>query len=449
MRKYNMFRRKVTDRLKKWKETYNGQYAILLEGARRVGKTTIATNFAKENYKSYILINFSNASKNIIDLFDDLSDLNFFFLKLQALTLVKLYERESAIIFDEIQFCPKARQAIKHLVKDGRYDYIETGSLISIKKNVKDILIPSEEMKIEVYPLDYEEFCWACNIDYSIFDEILKSNKPLGKAVNRKLMRDFRLYMAIGGMPQSIEAFLNKKTFVEIDAVKREIIQLYEADFRKIDNSGRISMIYNAIPSQLALKNTKFLLSRAVNKRPTNKDLELLFDLIDSKTVLICYNVTEPSVALNLSKDLSHFKLYLSDIGLFTTMLFNDKSLVDDNIYSKLLNDKLDANLGYLYENALAQIIKSNGRDLFYHYWYEKNNKHPYEVDFLISDKNKIIPIEVKSGNTKSHKSLDLFVQKYSYIISRRILFSQKDISNDKMIEIKPIYLSPSLISNL
>ncbi len=208
-------------------------------------------------------------------------------------------------------------------------------------------------------------------------------------------------------------------------------------------------MIYDAIPSQLALNNRKFLLSRAVNKRPINKDLELLFDLIDSKTVLICYNVTEPSITLNLTKNLSRFKLYLSDIGLFTTMLFNDKSLIDENIYNKLLSDKLDANLGYLYENALAQIIKSNGRDLFYYSWYEKNNKHPYEVDFLISDKNKIIPIEVKSGNIKSHKSLDLFVEKYSHIISRKILFSQKDISNDKMIEIKPIYLSPSLISDL
>lgn len=444
-----MFKRKVTDKLKKWKETYNGKYAILLEGARRVGKTTVATNFAKENYKSYILIDFSNASKNIVGLFDDLSDLDFFFLRLQSLTSIKLYERDSAIIFDDIQFCPKARQAIKHLVADGRYDYIETGSLISIKKNVKDILIPSEEMKIEVYPLDYEEFCWACNLDYSIFKEILKANKPLGNAVNRKLMRDFRLYMAVGGMPQAIEAFLNKNTFVEIDTVKREIIQLYEADFRKIDNSGRLSMIYDSIPSQLALKNTKFFLSKAVNKRRTNKDLELLFDLIDSKTVLICYNVTNPSIALNLTKDLSHFKLYLSDIGLFTTMLFNDKTFIDGNIYNKLLSDKLEANFGYLYENALAQIIKSNGWDLFYHYWYEKNGKRPYKIDFLISSKNKNIPIEVKSGNIKNHKSLDLFIERYSHIISRRILFSQKDISNDKMIEIKPIYLSPALISEL
>ena len=444
-----MFKRKVTEKLKKWKENYSGKYAVLLEGARRVGKTTIATNFAKENYKSYILIDFSNVSKGIIDLFDDFTNLDLFFLSLQSLTSVKLYERESVIIFDEIQLFPKARQAIKHLVKDGRYDYIETGSLISIKKNIKNILIPSEEMKIDVYPLDYEEFCWACDLDYSIFQEILKFNKPIGNTTNRKLMRDFRLYMAIGGMPQAIEAFLNKKTFNEIDVIKREIIKLYKDDFRKIDSSGRMSMIYDAVTSQLAQKNCKFLLSRAMNKKLTSKDLELLFDLIDSKTVLICYNVTEPSTAINSNKDLSRFKLYLSDIGLFTTMLFNDKSLIEDNIYNKLLSDKLDANLGYLYENVLAQIIKASGRELFYYYWYEENNKHPYEVDFLVSSKNKIIPIEVKSGNTKNHKSMDLFSQKYSHIISRRILFAQKDISNDQMIEIKPIYLAPTLIDRL
>ena len=444
-----MFERKVTAKLKKWKEKYSDKYAVLLEGARRVGKTTIAINFAKENYKSYILIDFSNVSKGITELFDDISNLDFFFLRLQSLTAIKLYNRESAIIFDEIQLFPKARQAIKHLVKDGRYDYIETGSLISIKQNVKDILIPSEEMKIDVYPLDYEEFCWACKLDYSIFNEILKTNKPLGNEVNRKLMRNFRLYMAIGGMPQAIEAYLDKKTFNEIDTIKKEIIKLYKDDFHKIDKSGRISMIYDAIPSQLALKNTKFLLSTATNKKLTNKDYELLANLIDSKTVYICYNITDPSVTLNLTKDLKRFKLYLNDIGLFTTMLFDDKSLISENIYNKLLSDKLDTNLGYLYENALAQIIQTSNRNLFYYYWYEKNKKHPYEIDFLMSDKNKIIPLEVKAGNIQSHRSLDLFVKKYSHLISRRFLFSQKDLRNEEMLEIKPIYLALAVINSL
>ncbi len=442
-----MFRRKITEQLLEWKEKYSSKYALLLEGARRVGKSTIAVNFANQNYKSYILIDFSSVSAEIIDIFKDISNLDIFFLRLQALTSIKLYEHESVIIFDEIQLFPKARQAIKHLVKDGRYHYIETGSLISIKKNVKDILIPSEEMKLSVYPLDYEEFCWACNKDYSLYETILMAHKSLGEAVNRSLMRDFRIYMAVGGMPQAVEAYLEKRTFAEIDKIKKEIISLYKDDFKKIDSSGRISMIYDSIPSQLALGNKKFSLGKAINRRITTRDEELLYDLLDSKTVLICYNVTDPNVALNLTKNICQYKLYLSDIGLFTTMLFNDKSLISENIYNKLLSDKLDSNLGYLYENALAQIIKANGRELYYHTWYENGKKRPYEVDFLVSDNNKIIPIEVKSSNINNHKSIDEFAKKYSSVISRRILFSQKDINNEGMLELMPIYLAPIIIS--
>ena len=444
-----MFKRKVLDKLYSWKEKYSDRYAILLEGARRVGKSTIAINFAKENYKSYILIDFSNVSNEILDIFDDISNLDIFFLRLQSVTGSKLYEHESVIIFDEIQLFPKARQAIKHLIKDGRYSYIETGSLISIKKNIKDILIPSEEMKIDVYPLDYEEFCWACNKDYSLFEEILKANRPLGESTNRILMRDFRIYMAVGGMPQAVEAYIEKKSFLEIDRIKKEIISLYKDDFKKIDPSGRISMIYDSIPSQLALGNYKFRLSKVVNKKTTSKDEELLYDLIDSKTVLICYNITKPSIALNLTRNLNQYKLYLADIGLFTTMLFNDKRIISENIYNKLLSDKLEANLGYLYENVLAQIIKTSNRELYYHLWYEKDKSRPYEIDFLVSDNNKIIPIEVKSSNINNHKSIDVFSIKYSSCISRRILFSQKDIGNKEMLEFKPIYLAPIIINNL
>ena len=443
-----MFKRKVTEQLYEWKKKYSGKYAALLQGARRVGKSTIAENFAKKNYKSYILVDFSKISKEELDVFDDISNLDIFFLRLQSVMSIKLYERESVIIFDEIQLVPKVRQAIKHLVKDGRYDYIETGSLISIKKNVKGIVIPSEEMKINVYPMDYEEFCWACNKDYSMLETINQFNKPIGQATNRTLMRDFRIYMAIGGMPQAVEAYLEKKTFQEIDAIKKEIIELYKDDFRKIDPSGRISMIYDSIPSQLALGRQKFVLSSVINKKVSNKDEELLYDLLDSKTVLACYNVTEPSVSLNLTKDISDFKLYLSDIGLFTTMLFNDKRLISENIYNKLLSDKLEANLGYLYENAIAQIIKSNNRELYFHHWKENGKTHSYEIDFIISDKNKIVPIEVKSSNHNNHKSINEFEKKYSSCISRRIMFSQKDISNDNMLELKPIYLAPVIIKS-
>ena len=446
---FNMFKRKVTQQLLEWKEKYGGKYAVLLQGARRVGKSTIAENFAKDNYKSYIIIDFSKISKEESEIFDDINNLDIFFLRLQSITSVKLYERESVIIFDEIQLAPKVRQAIKHLVKDGRYDYIETGSLISIKKNINNIVIPSEEMKINVYPMDYEEFCWACKKDYSMLELINQFNKPIGQVTNRNLMRDFRLYMAVGGMPQAVEAYLEKKTFQEIDVIKKEIIELYKDDFRKIDPSGRISMIYDSIPSQLALGRKSFVLSSAINKRVSNKDEELLYDLLDSKTVLACYNVTEPSISLNLTKDLSDFKLYLSDIGLFTTMLFNDKRLISENIYNKLLSDKLEANLGYLYENAIAQIIKSNNRELFFHHWRDGGKVHSYEVDFIISDKNKIIPIEVKSSNHNNHKSIVEFEKKYASVISRRIMFSQKDISNENMLELKPIYLAPVIIKQI
>lgn len=264
-------------------------------------------------------------------------------------------------------------------------------------------------MKINVYPMDYEEFCRATNKDFSIFNKLLEYNQPIGQTINRSLMRDFRIYMAIGGMPQAVEAYVEQKNFQEIDKIKREIIELYESDFHKIDISGRISMIYDSIPSQLASNKNKFALSKALDKRITYKDEELLYDLLDSRTVLISYNVSQPNAALNLTKKLNQFKLYLSDIGLFTTMIFKNKRLISENIYLKLLSDKLNSNLGYLYENVIAQIIASNDRDLFYHSWYEENNSHPYEIDFLISDGNKIIPIEVKSSNINNHKSIDEF----------------------------------------
>ena len=444
-----MFKRKATDKLKWWKENYGGKYAVLLQGARRVGKSTIAENFAKENYKSYIMIDFSNISSELNEVFDDISNLDIFFLRLQAVTSIELYERNSVIIFDEIQLAPKVRQAIKHLVKDGRYDYIETGSLISIKKNVKNILIPSEEIKIDIYPMDYEEFNWACNKDYSIYEKVYSSKKAVGSSTNRILMRDFRTYMAVGGMPQAVKAYLNKKSFREIDLIKKEIINLYKDDFRKIDPSGRISAIFESIPSQLALQKNRFFISKATNSRKRVKDEEFLADLIDSKTVLLCRNVKDSSIALNLTTDFDTYKLYFADIGLFITQIFNSKSLVDENIYLKLLGDKLEANLGYIYENAVAQIINSYGRELLYHTWKNENQTHSYEIDFLIDDQTKIIPIEVKSSEVNNHKSINEFSKKYSSRISRRILFSQSDISYDEMLELKPLYLLPQFLKEL
>ena len=442
-----MFKRKAYSKLIEWKQNMAGKYACLLEGARRVGKSTIAEEFAKNNYKSYILIDFSKLTKEEEEVFEDINDLDFFFMRLQAVKEVTLIKRESVIIFDEIQFAPKVRQAIKHLVKDGRYDYIETGSLVSIKKNVKNILIPSEEHKIDIYPMDYEEFCWAVGYNYDNIVNICNYNKSMGQAVNRKLMRDFRVYMAVGGMPQAVETFINEQNFEKVDQTKREILKLYSDDFYKIDSSGKLSSLYNSIPSQLT-NNNKFYITKVTKKKLSKKDSELLFDLINSKTVLPCNKVNDPSLSLNGTKDITNFKLYLSDIGLFTTMLFNDKSSTNSNIYKKLLSDKLDVNLGYLYENAVAQIIKSNDRDLFYSVFKIEETSKNYEIDFLLTDKNKLVPIEVKSSNVNNHKSINEFSKKYSSKISRRILFSQNDLSNDEMLELKPIYLAPTIIQS-
>ena len=444
-----MFKRKAYEELLKWKKEWDGKYACLLEGARRVGKTTIAEEFARNEYESYILIDFSNVSKELLDVFDDISKIDRFFLRLQMYTGVELIERKSVIIFDEIQLFPKARQAIKHLVKDGRYDYIETGSLISIKKNVKDILIPSEEHKIHVYPMDYEEFMWATGANPNVLSMAYKSNIELGNAANRNAMKDFRVYMAVGGMPQAVERYIATNNFEAVDKVKREILELYYDDLKKIDDSGRITDMYKSVPSQLALKKKHYVITAATGKQKTRKDEERLFELIESGLVLPCYNVINPSVSLSQTKDSDCFKLYLSDIGLFTTMLFNDSQNGIVDIYQKLLSDSLPADLGYLYENVVAQTIKASGRALYYHTWRKESSTHSFEIDFLITSKNKIIPIEVKSSAIKNHKSIDAFEKKYSQYVGERYLLSQKDVGKDGTLKYRPIYMTLFLLKDL
>ena len=448
-RKRIMFRRKAYEKLLDWKKDWNGKYACLLEGARRVGKTTIAEEFARNEYETYILIDFSVAGKELLDIFEDISRLDRFFLRLQMETGIELIERKSVIIFDEIQLFPKARQAIKHLVKDGRYDYIETGSLISIKKNVKDILIPSEEHRIKVYPMDYEEFMWATGGNPKVISMAYKTNMQLGNAANRSAMRDFRIYMAVGGMPQAVESYIEKNSFEFVDKVKREILDLYYDDLKKIDPSGRITDMYKSVPGQLAGKKKHYVISAATGKQKTRKDEERLFELIDSGLVLPCYNVTNPDVSLPQTKDMDCFKLYLSDIGLFTTMLFHDSENGIEDIYSKLLSDSLPADLGYLYENVVAQMIKASGRDLYYHTWRKKDSTHSYEIDFLITTKNKVVPIEVKSSAVKNHESIDAFGEKFSNRTGDRYLLSQKDVGKIGTLNLKPIYMTPFLLETL
>lgn len=439
------FKRKAYNKLLYWKEHYADNYAVLLEGARRVGKSTIAIQFAEKEYKSYILLDFSKTSKDIIACFDDIQNLDLFFLRLQTITGTNLFIHESVIIFDEVQLFPKARQAIKHLIKDSRYHYIETGSLISIKKNVKDILIPSEEMKIEVYPMDYEEFCDATKINYQILQPIFEKNVSIGQSINRKLMRDIRVYMAVGGMPQAVDAYVKGENFSKIDEIKRQIIKLYEEDFKKIDQSGRLSSMYHSIPAQLSKHMRKYKISMATGKRKSSKDNSLMYDLIDSKTVLPCYNSTDPRVSFSLSKDLDSYKLYLSDTGLFVTLMFIDRPITENEIYAKLLSDKLSANLGYLYENLVAQMIVARDRELFYHTWEKNGSTHYYEIDFLLSHKDKITAIEVKSSGVGKHESLSEFQNLFSKHVNDCIILSQKDISKNNNIRNIPIYFTPFL----
>lgn len=444
------FERKTYYELLQWKEHFADRYAVLLEGARRVGKSTIAEQFARNEYQSYLLIDFAEAGDNIRNCFDDLGNLDIFFLRLQAETGVNLVRGKSVIIFDEVQRFPRAREAIKYLVQDGRYHYIETGSLISIHKNVKDILIPSEEMKIHVYPMDFEEFQKACGSGIEeIIEQLYALKRPVGDATNRKLMRDFRIYMAVGGMPQAVEAYVNGANFTEIDRIRREIIGLYEDDFRKIDGSGRISMLYRSIPAQLARGTKRYFISKAIGRGKSVAAERLLSDLVDSQTVLISYNTMEPDIGLSASRNLDSYKLYSADTGMFLTQMFLDRPETDNEIYAKMLSDRLPANLGYLYENAAAQIIRASGTALFYHTFEKKGSTHYYEIDFLLAHKDKLIPIEIKSGNIGKHESIIKFKEKYSSHVTSMYLFSPRDVNRDEELYFKPLYMLPAFLKSL
>lgn len=442
-----VFRRKIYDEILEWKEKRSDKYALLIKGARRVGKSTIAEEFAKREFKSYILIDFAHTSKAIIELFDDTYNLDFFFLQLQQLTGVRLYENESVIIFDEVQLLPKARQAIKYLVADGRYKYIETGSLISIKKNTKDILIPSEEHKISMQPMDFEEFLWAIgdSVTADTIRLLLNSKKAAGNTMHRNLMRIFRLYMLIGGMPQAVETYLEYNNLQVVDEIKREIVDLYEEDFTKIDETGLAGDIYDAIPASLSGNTSRYILSNVKDGIRANQVLQLLPDILNSYTVNIAYHANNPSVGMSLEKDTRRYKLFTSDVGLFVTLAFKDKNYTENVIYNKLLSDKLDTNLGYIYESVVAQMLVAKGNKLFYYTMPSDTSNHLYEIDFLITSGDKISPIEVKSGNYRGHKSLDVFCDKYSGRIKDKFVVHTKDYKWENGIHYIPVYMVPFL----
>lgn len=438
------FKRKIYDKFLEWKKNSDGKTALLVEGARRIGKSTTVEEFAKNEYESYILIDFTKASKEVLNLFDDISDLNYIFLRLQLIYHKELHQRKSLIIFDEVQFCPKARQAIKHLVADHRYDYMETGSLISIRKNVKDILIPSEERQIQMYPMDFEEFKWALGdtVTIKLLRESFEKYQPLGDDLNRRMMRDFRLYMLVGGMPKAVSTYIETNNMRLVDEEKRDILRLYESDFMKIDSTGKAAMLFKSIPSQLEKNASRYQVSSVLENQRNSTVLELISEMESSKTVLVSYKSDDPNAGLTRTKDLENFKLFVCDTGLFTTMLFMDKDFTENVIYEKLLSDKLSVNLGYLYENVVAQILKANGNSLFYYTFLNEKSRHNFEIDFLLARNNKVCPIEIKSSGYKTHASLDAFSKKYSSRILNKYLVYTKDLGKDKDVFSIPVYMT-------
>lgn len=438
------FKRKMYDTMLKWKTERNGDTALLIQGARRIGKSTIVEEFARKEYKSYLLVDFSKAPQEVNDLFNDISDLDYLFIRLQFIYQVQLYERDSVIIFDEVQLQPLARQAIKHFVKDHRYDYIETGSLISVRSRSRDIIIPSEETKVNMYPMDYEEFRWALGDTATIplLRMAFEKKIPLGDVVHRKLMRDFRLYMLVGGMPQAVAAYIKTNNFAAVDLAKRDIIALYEEDFGKIDNSGKAKAMYDAIPAQLSKNTMRYQVSKAIPEGRVERVINIIKDMDDSMTTNMAFRVADPNVGLALTKDEESFKMYTSDTGLFVTLAFKDRDITENVIYEKLLSDKLSANLGYVYENIIAQMLKATGKNLFYHTIPYAEGKKFYEVDFVFADKHKISAIEVKSSGYKTHKSLDEFCIKYSERILNKYIIYTKDYKRENGIDYIPVYMT-------
>lgn len=439
-----VFRRKLYDKMLRWKEERNGSTALLIKGARRVGKSTLAETFAKNEYDSYILIDFTEVSQDVKDLFEDISDLDSLFLQLQFKFHTRLYPRKSVIVFDEVQSCPLARQAIRKLVRDGRYDYIETGSLLSIRKNVQNIRIPSEETRIALYPMDYEEFRWALGDDVTVqmLKETFDARTGLGDAVIRQLLRDFRLYMIVGGMPQAVSKYIETNNLNAVDAIKREILELYADDFRKIDPSGKATRLFYAIPGQLNNNASRYQLSSVIESGKMSKVEEIIQDMEDSQVVMVAHHSNDPNVGMPLHEDSDRYKMYLNDTGLFITLAFRDKDITENVIYQKLLSDKLSADLGYVYENIVAQMLKSSGDELFYHTWPTESGKHNYEIDFLLSRGNKVCPIEVKSSGYKRHASLDAFIRKYPDRVSQAYLLYTKDLRKDGITLLVPVFMT-------
>lgn len=443
-----MLKRKIYEQLLDWKHKSGGQTAILIDGARRVGKSYIAELFATQEYKSHIIIDFGNAPQEILDLFtNESSDLDLFFAKLSAFYATVLHKRQSLIVFDEIQQFPRARQLIKYLVADGRYDFLETGSLIRLKKNTENIIIPSEEEHIEMFPMDFEEFLWAIGDEATVplIRKCFDAKKPLGQTLHRKIMNDFRQYVLVGGMPQSVLAYQNEKNFEASDEAKRRILRLYRDDVSKFASGyeEKVYAVFDGIPGQLSKKEKKYTLS-SINKNARFRAYEDSFVWLNEAMVInACFNATDPNVGLALSADHATEKCYMADTGLLVTHTFMDSSFTDNELYRAILFDKIDINEGMIMENVVAQMLRRNGHKLyFYSRCDNTNRKNHMEIDFLVTENKKISPIEVKSANYRSHSSLDKFRKKFASKVGASYILYPKDVMMKDGILHLPLYMA-------
>jgi hypothetical protein len=449
-----LFKRKIYDKIKEWKDTYNGRSALLIEGARRIGKSTVVEEFAKREYDDYLILDFSKEGEDVKNNFlENIGKPDRLFQNLFLLKEKELRGDRCVIIFDEVQFFPQARQAIKHLVADGRYDYIETGSLISIRKNVKDILIPSEEHREKMFPMDFEEFLWANGNEtvMPVIRNAYEERSPLGDAIHRKIMTLFRTYMAVGGMPQAVEAYVEGRTYAQIDAVKRDILDLYEEDLRKYDSDNRekASVIFKTLPEQLENKNSHFKFSKIDKNARYQNYIDAISFIEESMIGNECINVTCPEVALELYADRSNFKLYMGDTGLLVSQIMRNSGETETNLYKALIFDKLGINQGMIIENVVAQMLRMSGHKLYFHeYYYQGENaskEKKYEIDFLIVKNKKICPIEVKSSGYRAHKSLDNMSNKYSIKLQDKYIIYTKDLKYEEGVFYIPIYMTMCL----
>ena len=449
-------KRKIYNKLLEWKQESNGEYALLIDGTRRVGKSYIVRQFAEKKYRSCVILDFNLVSKSIKDLFEnDLDNLDRFFLYLSNYTGKTLYTRDTLIVFDEVQQYPKARAAIKYLVKDGRYDYIETGSLISIKKNVEGIVIPSEEEHIKMFPMDFEEFLWAMGEEMLMpfIKDCFERKKPLGQLMHRRAMDYFRLYMIVGGMPQAVEKYVETRDFAKVDKLKRRILDLYRSDISKYAKGydTKVKSIFEEIPSQLQKHEKKFRLS-ALKEGARARDYETAFFWLDDAMIInSCYNTTEPNVGLNLNKDTNTMKCYMADTGLLISHAFDANEIVSEDLYRKILLDKLEMNSGMIVENIVAQMLRTAGHKLFFYSNASMTDKDSrMEIDFLIAKskittRHNISPIEVKSSVRYTLTSLRKCIAKYGSYLSTAYVIHPADLKEEDNIVYLPLYMCPLL----